>query len=1114
MSPLLLQFLCLLFLAGEVVLIGAQSGGGGDKEVLVELKRFLVTNNRVNRGDYDAWPESDPSPCRWHGVTCDANGRVASLNLSRSSISGAAFGNFSRLTALASLDLSDNSITGTLPAADLNQCRGLLHLNLSHNLIAGPLDLSGLTRLRELDVSGNRLEGAVAGNFPAICADLTSLDLSTNNLTGNITGLFDGCPRLEYVDLSSNNFTGQLWPGVAKFKQFSAAENNLTGIVTTSTFQDSCRLQSLDLSANKLAGNFPDSIANCNNLTYMSLWGNKFTGMIPAGIGKLAVLETLILGKNGFERQIPPELTNCTKLQFLDISSNMFGGDVQETFGNFVSLKYLVLHHNRYTGGIVSSGVLQLPELARLDLSFNEFTGNLPLEVADMKSLKYLMLGENNFSGEIPPEYGRLPELQALDLSNNTLTGVIPSSIGNLTSLLWLMLAGNQLSGEIPPAIGNCSSLLWLNLADNRLTGKIPPEMAEIGKNPGPTFAKNRNDPSVLAGSGECQAMKRWIPASYPPFSFVYSVMTRENCRSIWDRILKGYGIVPICTNSSSPVRSNTVSGYVQLSRNLLSGEIPSSIGAMRNISLLHLDGNHLTGRLPPELSRLPLVMLNVSRNNISGPIPPEIGDILCLERMDLSFNNLSGELPASLFKLTDLVIFNVSYNPLLSGNVSTTGQFGTFDEESFRGNPLISFNQGGAAGKQQPRPEAADVPPVRRRSMLRRTIVMWFFFSLVLSFIAGTVVFIIASLRTRFPVEQEPDQESFSREHPKGGKHSFQMWTSSPPSGSSSTATGCSSSTEGVKVFRLDKTAFTYRDIVAATGNFSDDRVIGRGGYGVVYRGVLPDGRAVAVKKLSRPRDCCGDDDGEREFRAEMEVLADRMGFTWPHPNLVTLYGWCLSGAAKILVYEHLEGGSLDELICDTAAFGWPARLDVAIGVARALTFLHHECVPAVVHRDVKASNVLLGRDGRARVTDFGLARVVRPGDTHVSTVVAGTVGYVAPEYGQTWRATTKGDVYSYGVLLMELATGRRAVDVGEEECLVDWARRTAKEGRNTRHQEREDQSTSGAVFWELLALGMRCTADAPHERPDMPEVLAALLDIAAANGTTTTSCLTCSRT
>uniref|UniRef100_A0ACD5ULP4 Uncharacterized protein n=1 Tax=Avena sativa TaxID=4498 RepID=A0ACD5ULP4_AVESA len=1110
MSPSLLQFLCLLLLAGEAVLIGAQSNG--DKEVLLELKRFLVTNNRVNRGAYDAWPESDPSPCAWSGVRCNADGRVASLNLNRSTISGPTFGNFSRLSALTSLDLSDNSVTGPLPLGDLNQCRGLLHLNLSHNLISGSLDISGLTRLRKLDVSGNRLEGAVAGNFPVICADLTFLDLSTNALTGNITSLFDGSDRLDHVDLSSNNFTGELWPGVARFSRFSAAENSLSGIVPTSTFPDSCRLLSLDLSTNQLTGNFPDSVAKCSNLIYISLWGNNFAGTIPAGIGKLAALETLILGNNSFDRQIPLELTNCTRLQFLDISSNVFGGDVQEAFGEFVSLKYLVLHHNDYTGGIVSSGVLRLPELARLDLSFNEFSGNLPLEVADMKSLKYLMLAENNFSGEIPPEYGRLPELQALDLSNNTLSGGIPPSIGNLTSLLWLMLAGNQLSGEIPPEIGNCTSLLWLNLADNRLTGKIPPEMAEIGRNPGPTFAKNRNDSSVLAGSGECQAMKRWIPASYPPFSFVYSVMTRENCRSIWDRILKGYGIVPICTNSSSPVRSNMVSGYVQLSRNLLSGEIPSRIGAMRNISLLHLDGNRLTGRLPPEIGRLPLVMLNVSRNNISGPIPSEIGDIMCLERMDLSFNNLSGELPESLFKLTELVMFNVSFNPLLSGNISSTGQFGTFDEQSFLGNPLISFNQG--AGKQQPRPEAADVPAVRRRSTLPRSIGMWLFFSLVVAFIAGTAVFIISSLRTRFPVDQEPDQESFSREHPKCGKYSFQMWTSSPPSGTSSSATGCSSSTEGVKVFRLDKTAFTYRDIVSATGNFSDDRVIGRGGYGVVYRGVLPDGRAVAVKKLSRARDGAGEDDGEREFRAEMEVLADRMGFTWPHPNLVTLYGWCLSGAAKILVYEHLEGGSLDALICDTATFGRAARLDAAVDVARALTFLHHECVPAVVHRDVKASNVLLGRDGRARVTDFGLARVVRPGDTHVSTMVAGTVGYVAPEYGQTWRATTKGDVYSYGVLLMELATGRSAVDVGEEECLVDWARRTAKEGWQARQQEGADGSTSGAVFWELLALGMRCTADAPHERPDMPDVLAALFDIAAAIGSTTEGSLTCSMT
>jgi len=1091
MSPLFIGFLGLLLVAGEVVAIaGAQGGSGsasGDREVLVELKRFLQEANKVNRGAYDAWTETDASPCGWHGVGCDGGGRVTSLDLSGASISGPAFGNFSRLSALARLDLSDNTIGG---AGDIGQCRGLVHLNLSHNLIGGSLDLSGLTMLRTLDVSGNRLVGGVAANFTAICGDLAVFNVSTNRLTGNITGMFDGCARLEYVDLSSNNFTGEPWPGVARFRQFNVAENNLTGSVPPATFQDGCKLESLDLSANNLTGSLPDSIAKCANLTYLSLWGNVFNGVIPAGLGKLAVIETIILGNNKFDRQIPSELMKCKKLQFLDISSNRFGGDVQDTFGRFASLRYLVLHHNNYTGGIVSSGVLRLPLLARLDLSFNDFSGELPTELAEMKSLKYLMLANNQFSGSIPLAYGRLTELQALDLSHNKLSGGIPATVGNLTSLLWLMLAGNQLSGEIPPEIGKCTSLLWLNLADNELSGKIPPEMAAIGSNPGPTFAKNREEYStVLAGSGECQAMKRWIPASYPPFSFVYSIMTRENCRSIWDRILKGYGIVPICTNSSSPVRSNTISGYVQLSSNWLSGEIPPEIGAMLNLSLLHLDNNRLAGRLPPEISRLPLVVLNVSRNNISGAIPSEIGRIRCLEMMDLSYNNFSGELPGSLSQLTELNRFNVSYNPHLSGNFPNTGQFGTFDEQSFLGDPLISFQRG--AGKQ-PRPEVADVPAVRGRGMSRRTIAWWFMFSLVVAFVAGALVFFLVNLRARFPVDQDPDPESFSCGNTKcgSGKCSVQLSTSSPPSGSSSSTAGagCSNSSEGVKVFQLCKTAFTYRDIVAATRNFSDDLVIGRGGYGVVYRGVLPDGRTVAVKKLARARD----GDGEREFRAEMEVLADRMGSTWPHPNLVALYGWCLSGSAKILVYEHLDGGNLESLIGDTAAFGWARRLDAAIGVARALVFLHHECRPAVVHRDVKASNVLLDRDGRAKVTDFGLARVVRPGDTHVSTVVAGTVGYVAPEYGQTWRATTKGDVYSYGVLLMELATGRRAVDGGEEECLLEWARRMAKEGW------RSEEEAAGTVSWELLMLGMRCTADAPQERPDMPDVLAALVDVA----------------
>ncbi|TVU13972.1 hypothetical protein EJB05_37412, partial [Eragrostis curvula] len=799
----LLRSLCLFLVTADGVVIGVLDGGNrdGEVEVLIDLKRFLQKNNKVTRGAYGAWPESDSSsPCGWRGVGCGADGRVTSLDLSGASISGPAFGNFSRLTELAWLDLSDNTLRGV---GDINQCCGLVHLvnmmalddpygkrvteyketqlqsrenrrqgdaapikdrsqgdrnqgdaapingftllclthlNLSRNLISGPLNMSGLTRLRTIDVSGNRLQGDITANFPAICADLTVLNVSTNMLTGNITGLFDGCGKLEFVDLSSNKFVGELWPGVAKFRLLSVAKNMLTGSIPPATFPEGCKLESLGLSANQLVRKFPDSISKCSNLTYLSLWENGFTGAIPVGMGELTVLHTLILGKNMFDPQIPLRLTNCTKLQFLDLSSNMFGGDVQDIFGRLASLRHLMLHHNNYSGGLVASGVLQLPLLTRLDLSFNEFTGELPAMVADMKRLQYLMLACNKFSGGIPPTYGRLAELQALDLSYNKLTGAIPVSIGNLTSLLWLMLAGNQLSGEIPPEIGNCTSLLWLNIAGNKLTGKIPPEMASIGRDPAPTFAKNRNDPSVFAGSGECQAMKRWIPASYPPFSFVYSIMTWENCRSIWDRILKGYGVAPIRTNYSSPMRSETTSGYVQLSGNQLSGEIPPQMGEMRNLSLLLLDDNRLTGRLPPDIGQLPLLVLNVSRNNISGTIPLEICSMLSLEMMDLSYNNFSGELPGSLIQLTELNSFNVSYNPLLSGTFRTTGQFGTFDEQSFLGDPLISLRRDAS---KQPPPAASDA--VISSGMSRRTIMMRFLsgFIIVASLLLPPVGFI-----------------------------------------------------------------------------------------------------------------------------------------------------------------------------------------------------------------------------------------------------------------------------------------------------------------------------------------------------------------------------------
>ncbi|KAJ4974335.1 hypothetical protein NE237_007509 [Protea cynaroides] len=1066
--------LSMILIAGQIV---AGSNLQGDKEVLLKLRIFLQENNPYNRGRYTEW-NNNSSPCDWPGITCSVNDlRVTGINLSDYNISGKMFQNFSLITELSELDLSQNTIGGFIP--DLNGCKNLRYLNLSHNIIEGELNLTGLTNLKTLDLTTNRFNGGIGLNFPALCNNLVTLNMSSNNFTGTIDDCFDECWKLQYLDLSDNHFSGPIWLGFQRLLEFSVSQNNLTGNISPSILTESCTLEILDLSKNQFQGSIPKEVSNCKNLYIMNLADNKFNGCTPLEIGLLPNLETLVLGNNKLSREIPESLLNLSKLAFLDYSRNSFGGDIQEIFGKFERLQYLILYANNFIGGLTTSGILKLPNLVRLDLTNNNFTGPLPVELSEMPKMKYLFLAYNNFNGSIPQEFGNSIGLQALDLSFNRLTGKIPPTIGKLSSLLWLMLANNSLTGEIPYEIGNCSSLLWLNLANNRLSGSIPTEISNIAQNPTPTFELNRHTIQVAVSSGECSSMKRWIPANYPPFSNVYSQLTMKSCRRIWSSLLKGYGLFPICTAGSS-VRTLQISGYIQLTGNQFSGKLPPEIGKLQNFSLLHVGINNFSGILSPDVSNMPLMVLNVSYNGFSGEIPSKLGNLKCLEYLDLSYNNFSGDFPENLTNLNELIKFNVSYNPQISGEIPSTGQFATFEKDSFLGDPLLRlpFFMNNSTGSNS----SSNGNHTQPREKRKKTKMVAFL--IFIAFTSGFLVFGILSLTIRIV---------------------FKTPATSPATTlledvvSSSTGFSSELLTDSINVIHLDKTAFTYEDIKRATGNFSSERIIGTGGFGIVYRGELPDGREVAVKKLQREGF-----EGEKEFRTEMEVLSCS-SCGWPHPNLVTLYGWCLHGRENLLVYEYMDGGSLEELLLDREKLTWQMRLDVAIDVARALIFLHHECFPAIVHRDVKASNVLLDKEGRAHVTDFGLARVVDAGETHVSTMVAGTVGYVAPEYGQTWQATRKGDVYSFGVLVMELATARRALD-GGEECLVEWARRVIEYGKYGLGQEVVllgfGLDDGAEEMCELLLVGIQCTAEAPKARPNMKEVLGKLVRIAKRDG------------
>ncbi|KAG9457807.1 hypothetical protein H6P81_002315 [Aristolochia fimbriata] len=678
------RLILLIFL----ISIGGRSIAGDsietDKEVLLQLSSYFQPDNRVTRAQYVEWGKSDLPICRWPRILC-RNGRVASVDLSDSDVSGNFFPNFSALTHLSSLDISKNAISGRIPE-DLNRCKNLRYLNLSHNLLQGELNLTGLRRLETLDLAVNRIGGTIQANFPVICGRLVSLNLSSNSFAGNLSDSnFDGCPALRYLDLSSNGFVGRLWAGFARLRRFCASENGLAGEVSPKMFANSCNLEVLDLSENELAGEFPPEISDCKALVSLNIYGNGFSGPIPSEIGALQELQALHLGGNNFHREIPEAFQNCSKLAFLDLSRNNFGGEVQPVFGRFLQLKSLILHTNQYSGDIEPSGILRLPRLEQLDLSYNNFSGELPTAVSNASRLRILILAYNRFRGEIPSEYGNLSLVQALDLSFNRLTGRIPPSIGNLKSLLWFTLANNTLIGDIPREIGNCSSLLWLNLANNRLSGKIPREISAIGRHAERTLRSNRKyDDIVAAGSVDCLAMTRWIPAAFSPLG-------RKSCLSNWDRLLKGFEILPTCQNTrNSSMRTISNSGYLQLTGNNLTGEIPPEIGNMTNLGFLLLGGNALSGGLPPEFKHLPLLSLDVSSNRLSGGIPEEIGYLRCLQKLDLSLNNFSGELPTALNRLNFLYRFNVSFNPLLAGVIPSVGQLATFTMDSFLGDPLL----------------------------------------------------------------------------------------------------------------------------------------------------------------------------------------------------------------------------------------------------------------------------------------------------------------------------------------------------------------------------------------------------------------------------------------
>ncbi|XP_047310501.1 protein NSP-INTERACTING KINASE 3-like [Impatiens glandulifera] len=468
----------------------------------------------------------------------------------------------------------------------------------------------------------------------------------------------------------------------------------------------------------------------------------------------------------------------------------------------------------------------------------------------------------------------------------------------------------------------------------------------------------------------------------------------------------------------------------VLLQNNAIFGSIPAGIGRLQKLQTLDLSGNHFTGEIPPSVGNLwSLNYLRLNNNNLTGQIPGSLSEVQGLALVDLSFNNLSGPLPRISTR-----IFKIIGNPLICGQTSDSNCSAIYPEPFF-------FAQGQSESG------------VKKRNL-----------AVALAASIGSticIMIIIASLvwwkrRRKQQVFFDVNAEQYEPE---------------------------------VRLGHLKR--YTFKELRAATNHFSAKNILGRGGFGVVYKARLSDGSLVAVKRLNDYNAASGD----IQFQTEVETISLAV-----HRNLLRLWGFCTSENERLLVYPYMPNGSVASRLRDNdhgkPVLDWSRRKRIALGTARGLVYLHEQCDPKIIHRDVKAANILLDEDLEAVVGDFGLAKLLDHHDSHVTTAVRGTVGHIAPEYLSTGQSSEKTDVFGYGILLLELITGQMAVDFGraanQKGILLDYVKNVLQEGKLHLIVDKDLKGVLDETeLEEMVKVALICTQFNHSQRPLMSEVL-----------------------